>query len=64
MQKFSQFYVTYRNIVQIDHNLWMLDYFEKSVLELMADPLTRVLNARMHVSIINYYASRSDLISL
>ena len=36
MQKFSQFYVAYRNIVQFDHNLWKLDYFEKSVLEFMA----------------------------
>ena len=39
MQKFSQFYVTYRNIVQFDHNLWKLDYSEKSVLELLADPV-------------------------
>ena len=37
MQKFSHFYVTYRNIVQFDRNLWNLDYFEKSALELMAD---------------------------
>ena len=39
MQKFSQFYVAYRNIVQFNHSLWKLDYFEKSVLELMADPV-------------------------
>ena len=39
MQKFSQFYVTYRNIVQFESKLWKLDYFEKSVLELMADPV-------------------------
>ena len=39
MQKFSQFYVTYRNIVQFDHNFWKLEYFEKSVLELMAGPV-------------------------
>ena len=39
MQKIGQFYVTYQNIVQFDHNLWKLDYFEKSVLELMADPV-------------------------
>ena len=39
MQKFSQFYVTYRNIVQFEYKLWKLDYFEKSVLELMADPV-------------------------
>ena len=42
MQKVSQFYVTYRNIMQFDHNLWKLDYFETSVLELMADPVDRV----------------------
>ena len=29
MQKFSEFYVTYRNIVQFDYKLWKLDYFEK-----------------------------------
>ena len=39
MQKFCQFYVTYRNIVQFEYTLWKLDYFEKSVLELMADPV-------------------------
>ena len=39
MQKFGQFYVIYRNIVQFDYKLWKLDYFEKSVLELMADPV-------------------------
>ena len=39
MQKFSQFYVTYQNIVQFDHDLGKLDYFEKSVLELMAGPV-------------------------
>ena len=39
MQKFSQFYVTYRNIVQFDHDLGKLDYFEKSVLKLMAGPV-------------------------
>ena len=39
MQKFSQFYITYRNIVQFDHDLGKLDYFEKSVLELMTDPV-------------------------
>ena len=39
MQKFSQFCVTYRNIVRFDHDLWKLHYFEKSVLELMADPV-------------------------
>ena len=39
MQKFSQFYVLYRNTVQFEHNLWKLDCFEKSVLELMADPV-------------------------
>ena len=38
MQKFSPFYVTYQNIVQYDHDLWKLDDFEKSVLELMTDP--------------------------
>ena len=36
---FGQFYVTYRNIVQFEYNLWKLDYFEKGVLELMADPI-------------------------
>ena len=41
MQKFSQFYVTYRNIVQFEYKLWKLDYFEKSVLELMADPVVQ-----------------------
>ena len=39
MQKFSQFYVTYRNIVQFDHDFGKLDYFEKSVLKLMAGPV-------------------------
>ena len=39
MQKFSQFYVTYRNIVQFDHDLGKLDFFEKSVLKLMAGPV-------------------------
>ena len=39
MQKFSQFYVTYQNIVQFDHDLGKLDYFEKSVLKLMAGPV-------------------------
>ena len=39
MLKFSQFYVTYRNIVQFDLYLGKLDYFEKSVLKLMADPV-------------------------
>ena len=39
MQKFSQFYVKYRNIVQFDHDLWKLDYFEKSVFELMTNPV-------------------------
>ena len=43
MQKFSQFYVTYRNIVQFDSKLWKLDYFEKSVLELMADPVSKLI---------------------
>ena len=40
MQKFSQFYITYRNIVQFDHDLGKLDYFEKRVLELMAGPVS------------------------
>ena len=39
MQKFSQFHVTYRNIMQFDRNFWKLDYFEKSVLELLAYPV-------------------------
>ena len=39
MQKFSQSYVTYQNIVQFDRSLRKLDYFEKSVLKLMADPV-------------------------
>ena len=39
MQKFSQFYVRYRNIVQFDHDLGKLDYFEKSVLKLMSGPV-------------------------
>ena len=39
MQNFCQFYVTYRNMVQFDYKLLKLDYFEKSVLELMADPV-------------------------
>ena len=39
MQKIRQFYVIYQNIVQFDHSLWKLDYFEKSVLELMFDPV-------------------------
>ena len=39
MQKFSQFYVTYWNIVQFNHDLGKLDYFEKSVLKLMAGPV-------------------------
>ena len=43
MQKFSKFYVTYRNIVQFDHDLGKLDYFEKSVLKLMASPVQYLL---------------------
>ena len=43
MQKFSQFYATYQNIVQFDYKLWKLDYFEKSVLELMADPVAAAI---------------------
>ena len=39
MPKLSQFYITCRNVVQFDHDLWNLDYFEKSVLKLMADPV-------------------------
>ena len=43
MQKFSQFCVTYWNIVRFDHDLWKLDYFEKSVLELMADSVAVIV---------------------
>ena len=39
MQKVSQFYVRYQNIVHFDRNLWKLDYFEKCILVLMADPV-------------------------
>ena len=39
MKTISQFYVINRKIVQFDHDLCKLDYFEKSVLELMADPV-------------------------
>ena len=49
MQKFSQFYVLYRNTVQFEHNLWKLDCFEKSVLELMADPEVGRSLVRMYV---------------
>ena len=48
MQKFSQFYVLYRNTVQFEHNLWKLDCFEKSVLELMADPVTSIFFKSAH----------------
>ena len=46
MQKFSQFYVTFRNIVQFDYKLWKLDYLKKSVLELMADPVYSLNNCK------------------
>ena len=36
-QKFSQFYVTYHKIEVWPYDLWKLEYFEKIVLELMAD---------------------------
>ena len=39
MQKFIQFYVTYWNIVQFDHNVWNLDYLKKSVIDFMANPV-------------------------
>ena len=54
MQKFSQFYVLYQNIVQFDHSSWKLDYFEKSVLELMAD--------QVHASKEKHIAETSSLI--
>ena len=52
MQKFSQFYVTYRNIVQFDHNLGKLDYFEKSVLKLMAGPVDICIKLYIHIYIL------------
>ena len=53
MQKFSQFYVTYRNIVQFEYKSWKLDHFEKSVLELMADPVASWLHAARRPSAID-----------
>ena len=52
MQKFSQFYVAYRNVVQFDNDLGKLNYFEKSVLKLMAGPVLGRCLGRTH-SIMN-----------
>ena len=57
MQKFSQFYVTYRNIVQFDHDLGKVDYFEKSVLKLMAGPVAHKCTVNLYsFSQLNYKA--------